>query len=104
MVPNFYFGCEADDPINAHAFDTKVNPFGARLHALFSSDIGHWDVRDMTAVTEEVYEMVEKGFFSEADFQDFVFTNPAQFWTALNPRFFAGTAVEDAVAKMAPGP
>jgi len=41
FVPNFYFGCEADDPINAWAFNTKVNPFDAKLKAIFSSDIGH---------------------------------------------------------------
>ena len=38
-----------------------VNPFGARLKAIFSSDIGHWDVPDMTEVLEEAYEMVEHG-------------------------------------------
>jgi hypothetical protein len=26
------------------AFDRRVNPFGARLNALFGSDIGHFDV------------------------------------------------------------
>ena len=51
FVPNFYFGCEADDPINAMAFDTRKLPFGAKLNAIFSSDIGHWDVPDMTEVT-----------------------------------------------------
>ena len=61
FVPNFYFGCEADDPINAMAFDTRKLPFGARLNAIFSSDIGHWDVPDMTEVTEEAHEMVEHG-------------------------------------------
>ena len=39
----FYFGCEADDRSNAWAFNTKANPFGARLNA----DIGHFDVPDM---------------------------------------------------------
>ena len=31
FVPRFFFGCEADDPLTATAFNTKVNPFGARL-------------------------------------------------------------------------
>src|SRR5207247_9964079 len=53
FVPRFYFGCEADDPINAWAFNRKANPMNARLNALFSSDIGHMDVPDMTKVLPE---------------------------------------------------
>ena len=41
---SFHFGCEADDPMTALAFDPRRNPLGARLKALFASDIGHWDV------------------------------------------------------------
>ena len=29
FVEPFFFGCEADDPMNAHAFNTRVNPLGA---------------------------------------------------------------------------
>jgi len=100
FVPNFYFGCEADDPINAMAFDSKKLPFGERLNAIFSSDIGHWDVPDMTEVTEEAYEMVEHGLISDEDFRDFVFANPARLWAGMNPNFFKGTRVEDAVKKL----
>jgi predicted TIM-barrel fold metal-dependent hydrolase len=94
---NFYFGCEADDPVNAWAFNSRVNPYHTRLNAIFSSDIGHWDVPDMTDVTEEAYELVEHGLISEDDFRDFVFANPARLWTSMNPDFFKGTAVEGAV-------
>jgi len=100
FVPHFYFGCEADDPMNATAFNTKANPFGAKIRAVFSSDIGHWDVPDMTEVTEEAYEMVEHGVMTEADFRDFVFTNPTTLWTGLNPDFFKGTVVEKEVEKL----
>jgi len=100
FVPNFYFGCEADDPMNASAFNTKVNPFGAKLKTVFSSDIGHWDVPNMTEVVEEAYELVEKGMLTEEDFRDFVFTNPAKLWTDMNPDFFKGTVVEKDVAKL----
>lgn len=100
FIPNFYFGCEADDPMNAAAFNTKVNPFGAQLQAIFSSDIGHWDVPDMTQVTEEAYELVETGVMTEENFRDFVFTNPATLWTGMNPDFFKGTAVEKDVDKL----
>ncbi|MBI3801932.1 MAG: hypothetical protein HY268_33795 [Deltaproteobacteria bacterium] len=100
FVPNFYFGCEADDPLNATAFNSKMNPFGARLRAIFSSDIGHWDVPDMTEVLEEAYELVEHGVITEADFRDFVFTNPVTLWTGMNPDFFTGTVVEQAAAQV----
>ena len=70
-VSGFYFGCEADDPLNATAFNTKMNPFGARLGAIFSSDIGHWDVPDMTEVLAEAYELVDKEVVTERDFEVF---------------------------------
>ena len=100
FVHNFYFGCEADDPMNAHAFNTKMNPFGAKLKTIFSSDIGHWDVPDMLEVVEEAYELVEKGAITEDNFRDFVFTNPARMWTDMNPDFFKGTVVEKDIAKL----
>ncbi|HSR55614.1 MAG TPA: amidohydrolase family protein [Alphaproteobacteria bacterium] len=98
--PNFYFGCEADDPLVAVAFNRQMNPFGARLKATFSSDIGHWDVPDMTEVLAEAYELVEKGLLDEDEFRDFVFVNPATLHAGMNPDFFAGTVVEDAVRKL----
>ena len=103
FIPNFFFGCEADDPMNAAAFNTKIAPFGARVGAMLSSDIGHWDVLDMRDVVEEAYEMVEHGLMAGDDFRDFTFTNPLRFFTDLNPAFFDGTAIEDAAkAALAP--
>lgn len=100
FIPSFYFGCEADDPINAWAFNTKGNPFGVKVRAFFSSDIGHWDVPDMTEVLEEAYELVEHGLITADDFREFVFGNAARFYGGPNPSFFAGTVVEDAVASV----
>jgi len=80
--------------MNATAFNTKANPSGAKLRSVFSSDIGHWDVPDMTEVTEEAYELVEHGVIMEENFRDFVFTNPVTLWTGMNPDFFKGTVVE----------
>jgi predicted TIM-barrel fold metal-dependent hydrolase len=97
FVPRFYFGCEADDPITSSAFDTRRNPQGARLRAIYGSDIGHWDVPDMRQVFDEICEPLDEGLISAEDFRDFVFGNPAHLWTALNPAFFRGTAVQDAV-------
>ncbi|NQV55520.1 MAG: amidohydrolase family protein [Rhodospirillales bacterium] len=99
-VKPFYFGCEADDAMNYTAFNTKANKFGAKLKAMFSSDLGHWDVVDFGDVLEETHEAVDKGLMTDEDFKDFVFKNPATFMTRMNPDYFKGTVVEDAVAKM----
>src|SRR5437870_2834509 len=98
FVPRFYFGCEADDPINAWAFNRQANPMGARLNALFSSDIGHFDVPDMAEVVPEAYELVEHGLLTDDDFRDFMFANAVRFWGEVNPDFFKGTVVEKAAA------
>ena len=101
FVHNFFFGCEADDPLTTWAFNDKVNPFGARLGAMFSSDFGHWDVPDMREVLAEAYESVEKGLLTEEDFHDFSFVNPVRFWGDVNPAFFEGTRVEAEAARCA---
>lgn len=95
-VPNFFFGCESDDPINALAFNSRANPYGARLGAIFGSDIGHFDVPEMTSVLTEAYELVDDGLISDVDFRDFVFANPVRLWAGNKPDFFQDTIVEDA--------
>jgi predicted TIM-barrel fold metal-dependent hydrolase len=100
FVPHFYFGCEADDPVTAWAFDTKKNPYGAKLNAIFSSDIGHWDVVDIRGVTAEAYELIEHGLLNEDEFRDFMFTNAVRMWGSTNPDFFKGTVVESEAAKV----
>jgi predicted TIM-barrel fold metal-dependent hydrolase len=98
---NFRFGCEADDPMNAVAFDARINPLGAKLRAIFSSDIGHWDVPEMAGVVAEAWELVDDGLLSEDDFHAFTFSNAATMWAEANPRFFDGTKVEEAVNALA---
>ena len=98
FVTPFYFGCEADDPSNVWAFNTRANPLGARLNAIFSSDIGHFDVPDMTEVLPEAYEMVEKELATPDDFRDFTFANVVRLFGRVNPRFFEGTRVAAAAA------
>ena len=87
-----YFGCEADDRMNATAFG-KGNPFGSKLNAIYSSDIGHFDVIDFRDPLPEAYELVEEGHITEDDFRAFVFANPVKLWGQQNPRFFEGTVV-----------
>jgi predicted TIM-barrel fold metal-dependent hydrolase len=99
FVPRFYIGCEADDPSVAWAFNTKVNPKGSKVRAMFGSDVGHWDVTDVGDVVVEAYELVEDGLISEDDFREFMFANPVELHTRANPDFFVGTRVEADVAK-----
>ena len=93
---HYYFGCEADDRATMWAFDKRL---GARLRPVFSSDFAHFDVPEFAEVVPEAYEMLERGFLTEPDFREFTFTNAARLHTGNNPGFFAGTAVEQAVAK-----
>jgi len=99
FASRFFFGCEADDPLVAWAFNEKVNPLGARLRPIFGSDISHWDVPDITEPVAEAYELVERGIVSERDFRDFTFLNPLRLHAGMNPRFFEGTVCESAVAE-----
>jgi hypothetical protein len=103
FVTPFYFGCEADDKANAWAFKPAANPFNSRLNAIFSSDIGHFDVPDMTDVVPEAYELVEHGLINDNDFRDFMFANAVRFWGEVNPDFFKGTAVEKQAAEVLNG-
>jgi predicted TIM-barrel fold metal-dependent hydrolase len=99
FVPNFYFGCEADDPLVAWAFAGRVNPMGARLHAMMGSDISHWDVPDMTEPVADAYGLVERGLITEEDFRDFTFLNAVRLHAGMNRRLFEGTICEKAVAE-----
>lgn len=89
----FYFGCEADDPMNALAYQRHLVPAGVRLRAIFASDIGHWDVPDITEVLPEAFELIEKELLDADDFRDFVFADPVRLFTAGNRDFFADTVV-----------
>jgi hypothetical protein len=99
----FYFGCEADDRMNATAFG-KGNPFGARLNAIFSSDIGHFDVIDFRDPLRQAHELVDKGLITDDDFRDFTFANTVRLWGTQNPRFFDGTVVAKEAAAVLNAP
>ena len=103
FVEPFYFGCEADDSNNAWAFNRDYNPGGAEIKTLFGSDIGHFDVQDMSEVVTEAFELVEDGRIDAGGFRRFVFENPVNFWGKTNPRFFEGTRVAEAAAQVLSG-
>jgi len=105
FITPFYFGCEADDRTNAWAFATKNNPFNAQINAIYSSDIGHFDVIDMRDPLPEAYELVEDGLLTDDNFRDFVFANAVRLWGTQNPKFFEGTRVaKEAAAVLADRP
>ena len=98
FVDQFYFGCETDDPITAWAFRDEVNAGGVKLRAMMGSDIGHFDVVDMTNVLVEAYSLVERRLLDEEAFRDFVFGNAVRLWGGSDPNFFKGTVVENQAA------
>jgi predicted TIM-barrel fold metal-dependent hydrolase len=104
LFANFYFGCEADDPLVAVAFDPRANVFGSRLKALFGSDIGHWDVVDLTAPVAEAYELVEHEVLDPEEFRAFTCSNAIELYGGMNPDFFRGTVLENYVREHPPKP
>ena len=100
LFENFYFGCEADDKINAWAFNTKVNRFGMTLKAFFGSDIGHMDAPNFAHVVDETYELVEEGVLSSDEYRLFVADHAVLLHGRMNREFFKGTAVEGYAEKV----
>ena len=90
----FFFGCEADDPMNSLAFDESLHPSRIQLKSIFASDIGHWDVPDMSEVLLEAYELVENGNLSPDKFRAFSFQNAVDLW---GKEFFKGTVIESSL-------
>jgi predicted TIM-barrel fold metal-dependent hydrolase len=95
----FYFGCESDDVTVHRALDGPGNPMGTRLRPVFSSDIGHWDVPDLCAPLPNSYALLDRGQLSKDDYRAFVFEEVVRLHTRLNPNFFKGTVIEQAVAR-----
>lgn len=96
---NFYFGCEADDPMTAIAFDGCLK---LRLKSLLGSDISHFDVADPVEVLGEAWEMVEDGLLTPQDFREFTFTNAVELYAGMDADFFDGTVVEQAAREELP--
>ncbi len=100
FTDTMYFGCEADDRGLAAAF-SPANPYGATLRPVFGSDLGHWDVTDVADAVAESWELVEDGVITAEQFRAFTYDNPVRMFTAVNPGFFDGTALEGHVAPAA---
>jgi predicted TIM-barrel fold metal-dependent hydrolase len=92
FAERFYFGCEADDPLIALAFDADL---GLQLRPLLGSDISHFDVPDASQVLGEAWELVEDGLIDQADFRELTFANAVRLYGTMNPEFFRGTILAD---------
>jgi predicted TIM-barrel fold metal-dependent hydrolase len=95
FAPRFWFGCEADDPGAAWALKAPY-----RLNAMFGSDIGHFDVPDMTSVLPAAWSLREQGLIDDDEFRDYVFGNAVRLHGGMNPSFFEGTTVEEAARQL----
>ncbi|MBV8949344.1 MAG: amidohydrolase, partial [Actinobacteria bacterium] len=94
FTQQFFVGCEADDPLIALAFDTRLRGDGPPLRPVLGSDIGHWDVPDVAHVMDEASELLDDGVLTGDEFRALMFANPVALWGDTNPSFFDGTIVE----------
>jgi predicted TIM-barrel fold metal-dependent hydrolase len=99
FVDRFYFGCESDDRTAAFAY-SNANAFGAHLNVMFSSDISHFDVPDMSKVLPSAYSLLQEGLMSEDQFRDFMFANAVRLHGGADPQFFKGTTIEAEAEKV----
>jgi len=89
----------AGRPVSPATFVRHEMITSSNLRAFYGSDIGHWDVPDLTEVLSDTWSLVERGALTEANFRDLVFTHPYNFFAGKNPEFFKGTQVEAKLAK-----
>ncbi len=99
FVDRFYFGCESDDRTAAFA-NSNANAFGAHLKVMFSSDISHFDVPDMSEVLPSACSLLDAGLMTEGEFHDFMFGNAVRLHGKANSEFFKGTSVEAEAGKI----
>lgn len=99
---NLYFGCEADDRSVGLAFN-PANELYLRLHAMFSSDYGHWDADQPGKLVSASRKMVDHGLMTAKDFRSFAADNVIALHGGNNPKFWKGTAVEKYAEKVLRG-
>ena len=98
----FHFGCEADDPLNALAFDRRVLPHGARSARCSPPTSGTGTCPTCAGCCPRRGSWSTTGLLDEDEFRDFTFGNIVHMLTAANPDFFAGTAVIDVATRVSP--
>jgi predicted TIM-barrel fold metal-dependent hydrolase len=99
FVERFYFGCESDDRTAAFAY-SDANAFGAHLKPMFSSDISHFDVPEMSKVLPSAASLLTEGLMTAEQFHDFMFANAVRLHGGASADFFKGTSVEAEAANV----
>ena len=95
MFDRFYFGCEADDVYAALAFDAKFSQGSPQLKALFSSDIGHWDVPNAQDVVPGVRSLRADGLLDGDGSASLTHVNVIRAHGGMRDDFFDGTRVSE---------
>ena len=94
FVARFYFGCEADDPMNVVGVQHAVVTHSACASRRCSDPTsGTGTCPTSPACSRKRTSSSTTGSSPKHDFRDFAFTNPARLYTQGNPDFFTGTAV-----------
>ena len=94
----FHFGCEADDPLTALAFDAERNPLarGSRPCSRPTSATGTCPTCARCCPRRgSSWRTVTR----PRRLPRLTFENPVSLWAEMNPKFFDGTTVADAVAR-----
>ncbi len=102
LFTNLYFGCEADDRSVGLAFN-PTNELNLRLHAMFSSDYGHWDAGQPEKLVSASRKMVDQELMTADDFRTFTSENVIALHGRNNPDFWKGTSVEKYAEKVLRG-
>jgi hypothetical protein len=88
--------------MNVTAFNPRPSPLSLKLSVMFRSDVENWEGRNMRRPLVEGGEFGGEEWLSLIAFKECAFTDPVRVHTSMNPAFFDGSAVEDAVAEYLP--
>ena len=95
----YFFGCEADDPMAAAAFDERLNPLGARIPALFAST----SATGMFLISGGCSKKRGNSWTTVCSVRTTFASSPSgarcDFGREPIPTFFKGTSVEKAVTE-----
>lgn len=85
--------------MNVTAFNPRPSPLSLKLSVMFRSDVENWEGRNMRRPLVAGGEFVGEERLSLTAFKERAFTDPVRVHTCMDPAFFDGRAVEDAVAE-----
>ncbi len=80
----FFFGCEGDDRLIPCAWFNGL-PAEGGVKPMFGSDIGHWDVGDVTEPLVEAYELLEDNLLTKEQLKQFTYLNARNLYGSVLP-------------------